>query len=141
MDALGSRVVVLDGAMGTMLQQKRLTAEDFGGDEPWKAATRILFSPGRTSFSIFTGHTLKQALHIIETNTFGGNTNCSGTNTAWPVRASRINREAAKLARRAAEEYAAPGKTLWVAGSMGPTTKAITVTGGITFSKLRDRLL
>ena len=49
-----------------------------------------------------------------------------------------LSKRAALLARQAAEEYSTPGKPRFVAGSMGPTTKAITVTGGVTFQGLLD---
>jgi len=52
--------------------------------------------------------------------------------------ALELNKRAAALARQAAEEYSAPGRPRFVAGSMGPTTKAITVTGGVTFQGLQD---
>jgi len=49
-----------------------------------------------------------------------------------------VNRSPRKLARSAANEFSQPGRPRFVAGSMGPTTKAISVTGGITFAELRD---
>ena len=49
-----------------------------------------------------------------------------------------LNKRAAELARQAADEFSTPGKPRFVAGSMGPTTKAITVTGGVTFEGLLD---
>src|SRR5229473_1784919 len=77
-DLLSQRILVLDGAMGTMLQQRNLTAADF------------------------------------------------------------LNRRSAELARQAADEFSTSAKPRFVAGSMGPTTKAITVTGGVTFEELRE---
>ena len=62
-------------------------------------------------------------------------------NMAWADRAREINRRAAALARQAADEAATPAQPRFVAGSMGPTTKAISVTGGITFDQLRANFL
>src|SRR5207245_8997720 len=49
-----------------------------------------------------------------------------------------LNKRSAELARQAADEFSTPGKPRFVAGSIGPTTKAITVTGGVTFNDLRE---
>ncbi|MEO8660786.1 MAG: methionine synthase, partial [Bryobacteraceae bacterium] len=70
-------------------------------------------------------------------NSFGGHTVTLaefGLEDLW----YEVNHTAARLARQAADEYATPQKPRFVAGSMGPTTKAITVTGGITFPELRE---
>jgi len=52
--------------------------------------------------------------------------------------AYELSKRAAELARQTADEFTKPGRPRFVGGSMGPTTKAITVTGGVTFSELRE---
>ena len=72
---------------------------------------------------------------IIETNTFGA-TSVVLAEYNLVSEARRINREAAELARQLADQCSTPEKPRFVAGSMGPTTKTISVTGGITFDEL-----
>src|SRR5262249_12320191 len=74
---------------------------------------------------------------MVETNSFGGTPFVLGE-YGLSDKAHELNAAAARLARQAAEEYSTPGRPRFVGGSMGPTTKAITVTGGITFPDLRD---
>jgi 5-methyltetrahydrofolate--homocysteine methyltransferase len=74
---------------------------------------------------------------IVETNTFGG-TPLVLAEYGLGAEAYELNKKAAELARAAAAEFAKPGRPRFVAGSMGPTTKAITVTGGVTFEGLRE---
>jgi 5-methyltetrahydrofolate--homocysteine methyltransferase len=74
---------------------------------------------------------------IVETDTFGGTPLVLGE-YGLGAEAHQLNKRATELARQAAEEFAKPGRPKFVAGSMGPTTKAITVTGGVTFDGLRE---
>ena len=74
---------------------------------------------------------------ILETNTFGA-TSVVLSEYNLGHEARRINLEAALLARRLADAASTAGKPRFVAGAMGPTTKAISVTGGITFDELAD---
>ncbi|HCC57709.1 MAG TPA: methionine synthase [Solibacterales bacterium] len=135
-DALATRVLVLDGAMGTMLQQANLTADDFGGAALEGCNEYLVKSRPDVVESIHRAY-LEAGSDIIETNTFGGTAlvlaeyNIANT-------AGELNLAAAKLARAAADAYSKPGKPRFVAGSIGPTTKAITVTGGVTFPQLEQ---
>src|SRR5690606_1774151 len=74
---------------------------------------------------------------IVETNTFGG-ASVVLAEYDIPERAREINLAAARIARRAADKYSTPDKPRFVAGAMGPTTKTLSVTGGVTFDQLVD---
>jgi 5-methyltetrahydrofolate--homocysteine methyltransferase len=133
---MGQRVLVLDGAMGTMLQQRDLTAADFGG-ATLEGCNEVLV---RTRPDVVLGiHRAYFAAgaDIVETNSFGG-TPLVLAEYGLQVEAQELNKKAAELARAAADEFHTAAKPRFVAGSMGPTTKAITVTGGVTFEGLRE---
>src|SRR5580698_8087541 len=135
-EMLRERILVLDGAMGTMLQQENLTAEDFGGPHLEGCNENLVITRPDVVLGIHRKY-LEAGSDIIETNSFG---------SAPVVLAEyglgeysrKISRIASELARQAADEFSKPGKPRFVAGSMGPTTKAISVTGGITFEQLRN---
>ena len=74
---------------------------------------------------------------IVETNSFGGATIVLAE-YGLAADAHFLNKRSAELARQAADEFSTPSKPRFVAGSVGPTTKAITVTGGVTFDGLID---
>ncbi len=135
-EALSTRIVVLDGAMGTMIQARRLSADDFGGPQLEGCNEHLVLSRPDVILDIHRAY-LASGADIIETDTFGG-TRIVLAEYGLEDQVYRINFEAARLARQAADEFSAPGRPRFVAGSMGPTTKAITVTGGITFAELRE---
>ena len=133
-DALATRILVLDGAMGTMLQQAHLTAEDFGGHK-LEGCNEVLV---RTRPDVILGvhrSYFDAGADIVETNSFGS-TRIVLAEYGLQDDHAELNRLAAKLARQAADERSTPGRPRFVAGSIGPTTKAITVTGGVTFPGL-----
>jgi 5-methyltetrahydrofolate--homocysteine methyltransferase len=135
-ELLQERILVLDGAMGTMLQQRSLTAADFG----WAALEGCNENLVRTRPDVVLDIHRKYfeaGSDVVETNSFGG-TPLVLAEYGLAADAHELNKRAAVLARQAAEEYSTAGKPRFVAGSMGPTTKAITVTGGVTFEGLRD---
>ena len=134
-ELLRERILVLDGAMGTMLQQANLTAADFGGANLEGCNEHLVFTRPDVVSSIHRKY-LEAGSDIIETNTFGS-TPIVLAEYGLGDRARDISRRAAELARQAADEYSKPAKPRFVAGSMGPTTKAISVTGGVTFDDLR----
>jgi len=133
---LAERILVLDGAMGTMLQQCELTAADFGGPALEGCNENLVKTRPDVVLDIHRKY-FEAGADIVETNSFGG-TPLVLAEYGLQTEALELNRRAAELARRAAEECATPGRPRFVAGSMGPTTKAITVTGGVTFEGLRD---
>jgi 5-methyltetrahydrofolate--homocysteine methyltransferase len=135
-DLLSQRILVLDGAMGTMLQQRHLTAEDFGGAALEGCNENLVRTRPDVVLDIHRKY-YEAGSDIVETNSFGG-TPIVLAEYGLAADALELNRRAAQLARKAAEEFSTPAKPRFVAGSMGPTTKAITVTGGVTFEQLRE---
>lgn len=135
-ELLSQRILVLDGAMGTMLQQRNLTAADFGGEKLEGCNENLVRTRPDVILEIHRAY-LEAGADIIETDTFGGTPLVLGE-YGLGAHAREINRIAAGLARQAADAASTPAKPRFVAGSMGPTTKAITVTGGVTFEELRE---
>ena len=135
-ELLGERILVLDGAMGTMLQQRSLTATDFGGAALEGCNENLVRTRPDVVLDIHRKY-FEAGSDIVETNSFGG-TPLVLAEYGLGADAHELNKRAATLARQAAEEYSTTGKPRFVAGSMGPTTKAITVTGGVTFEDLLD---
>ncbi|MGQ9918554.1 MAG: methionine synthase [Bryobacteraceae bacterium] len=134
--ALEERILVLDGAMGTMLQQRNPAIEDWGGPQFENCTEHLLFTHPEWIREIHCAY-FEAGADIVETNSFGGSP-VTLAEFGLESRCYEINHKAAGLAREVAAEMERPGRPLFVAGSMGPTTKAITVTGGVTFAQLRD---
>ncbi|MCP9764134.1 homocysteine S-methyltransferase family protein, partial [Lacihabitans soyangensis] len=129
-DVLKERILVLDGAMGTMIQRYKLTDEDYRG-ERFKDFPHDI--KGNNDLLSITRPDVILAIHkeyldagadIIETNTFSGTTVAMADYHMEDL-VYEINFEGAKVARQAADEYTKvnPAKPRFVAGSMGPTTK------------------
>ncbi|MEN6532274.1 MAG: homocysteine S-methyltransferase family protein, partial [Bryobacteraceae bacterium] len=135
-EALEERILVLDGALGTMLQQAGLTPADFGGPALDGCNEILVESRPDVVLGIHRAY-FEAGADIVETNSFGG-TPIVLAEYGLEGRALELNRAAAALACQAASEFSTPAKPRFVGGSMGPTTKAISVTGGVTFDALRD---
>jgi len=135
-ELLSQRILVLDGAMGTMLQQRNLTAADFGGPALEGCNVNLVRTRPDVVLDIHRKY-FEAGADIVETNSFGS-TPLVLAEYGLQADALELNKRAAALARQAAEEFSTQGKPRFVAGSMGPTTKAITVTGGVTFEGLLD---
>jgi 5-methyltetrahydrofolate--homocysteine methyltransferase len=135
-DLLKQRILIMDGAMGTMLQNAKLTAEDFGG-EMYEGCNEHLNLTAPDVIEAIHEEYLKAGADIIETNTFGA-TSIVLDEYQLAHKAYEINKAAAQIARKAADRFSTPDKPRFVAGSMGPTTKTLSVTGGITFDALAD---
>jgi len=133
-ELLRQRVLVLDGAMGTEIQARNLSAKDFGGPEYEGCNEHLNLTRPDVIEAIHKGY-LEAGADILETNTFGS-TPLVLAEYALAERAREITLAGARLARRLADAYATAAKPRFVAGSMGPTTKAISVTGGVTFEEL-----
>ncbi len=131
---LEQRILVIDGAMGTSIQMYNLGPDDFGGAEYEGCNEYLNLVKPEVIAEIHKGF-LHAGADIIETNTFGA-TSVVLAEYDLAHEGRRINVEAAKLARSAADAASTPDKPRFVAGSMGPTTKTISVTGGITFDDL-----
>src|ERR1700730_136725 len=138
-ELLRERILVLDGAMGTMLQQENLTAEDFGGPALEGCNENLNITRPDVVLGIHRKY-LEAGADIIETNTFGS-TPLVLAEYGLGDHALEISCRAAELASQAVREFTKGSKPLFVAGSMGPTTKAISVTGGVTFSQLHKNYL
>ncbi len=134
---LATRLLVLDGAMGTYIQSKNLKAADFGGPELEGCNENLVFSRPDLIRDIHIAY-FRAGADVAETDTFGG-TPLVLAEYGLANQAHALNARAAELAREAAAAVEAEdGRPRWVAGSIGPTTKAISVTGGVTFEGLVD---
>ncbi len=125
---------MLDGAMGTAIQELDLGPEDFGGPEYEGCNEYLGLTKPEAIRGIHQGF-LDAGADILETNTFGA-TSIVLAEYGLAHEARRINQVAASLARDMAEAASTPEKPRFIAGSMGPTTKSISVTGGVTFDEL-----
>ncbi|MER6358500.1 homocysteine S-methyltransferase family protein, partial [Streptomyces sp. NPDC001634] len=132
--ALTSRVVVADGAMGTMLQAQDPTLDDFQqleGCNEILNLTRpdIVRSVHEAYFAV--------GVDCVETNTFGANHSALGEYEI-AHRIHELSEAGARIAREAADEFtASTGQQRWVLGSMGPGTKLPTL-GHVSYGVLRD---
>ena len=132
-DAVRTRVVVADGAMGTMIQEASPTLDDFQGHE---GCNEILNVTRPEVIQHIHAQYLKSGAEAIETNTFGANF----ANLAEYGIEDRIEELAyagSKLAREIADDFATDAKPRWVLGSMGPGTKLPSL-GHEKFAVLRD---
>ncbi|MER6034415.1 methionine synthase [Streptomyces sp. NPDC001835] len=133
-EALATRVVVADGAMGTMLQAQEPTLEDFQqleGCNEILNLTRpdIVRSVHEAYFAV--------GVDCVETNTFGANHSALGEYDI-PERVYELSEAGARVAREVADEFTAKdGRPRWVLGSMGPGTKLPTL-GHAPYTTLRD---
>ncbi|MFE2854622.1 methionine synthase [Streptomyces lavendulae] len=133
-EALATRVVVADGAMGTMLQAQDPTMEDFQqleGCNEVLNVTRpdIVRSVHEAYYSV--------GVDCVETNTFGANF-AALAEYDIPERNFELSEAGARIAREVADEFtASTGQQRWVLGSIGPGTKLPTL-GHITYAQIRD---
>jgi 5-methyltetrahydrofolate--homocysteine methyltransferase len=135
-EALAARVLVLDGATGTALQARDLGAADFGGPELEGCNENLCATRPDVVADVHRGY-LAAGADVVETNTFGS-TPLVLAEYGLAERAFWLNRRAAELAREACARFATPERPRFVCGSMGPTTRAISVTGGVTFEELQE---
>jgi 5-methyltetrahydrofolate--homocysteine methyltransferase len=134
-ELLDERVLCLDGAMGTAIQARDLSAADFGGEEFEGCNEHLVLTRPDVIESIHRAY-FEAGADIAETNTFGSTSLVLAEYPPLHEKAHEITRTAAEIARRAADAMSTPDRPRFVAGSMGPTTKAISVTGGVTFEQL-----
>jgi 5-methyltetrahydrofolate--homocysteine methyltransferase len=130
---LDTRILCLDGAMGTAIQARDLTDADFGGAAFDGCNENLNLTRPDVVEAIHRAH-LEAGADIIETNTFGSTPLVLAEYPPLQDHAHEITVAGARLARAAADAFT--DKPRFVAGSMGPTTKAISVTGGVTFEEL-----
>jgi 5-methyltetrahydrofolate--homocysteine methyltransferase len=134
-DSLASRIVVLDGAMGSILHSQ-LTVADYGGSHLENCTDNVCLTRPDLIADIHKQY-LDAGAQLIETNSFNGHP-LSMAEFHLQDKTVEINHAAARIAREAADEYWTDAKPRFVAGSMGPTTRSITVTRNVTFEDLRD---
>lgn len=131
-DLLNRRILLLDGAMGTMIQRYKLEEKDFRAD---RFADYGRDLKGNNDLLVITQPAIIQAIHeayleagadIIETNTFNSNS-VSMADYAMENLVYELNVAAAKLARTAAEKFSTPDKPRFVAGAIGPCNRSASV--------------
>ncbi|WMT42907.1 methionine synthase [Paenibacillus sp. D2_2] len=130
------RILILDGAMGTMIQQRDLSPADFGGEDLDGCNEMLVLTRPDVIQDIHEQY-LEAGADLIETNTFGA-TSIVLAEYELQDRAREINLAAARLAIDAANKYSTPDHPRYVVGALGPTTKTLSVTGGVTFDELTD---
>src|SRR6185312_9630711 len=130
---LAQRVVVADGAMGTMLQASSATLSDFDGHEGCNEILNIT-RPDIVR-SVHDGY-LEAGVDCVTTNTFGANLGNLGE-YGLQDRIGELSEAGARIAREAADAWASPERPRWVLGSVGPGTKLPTL-GHVRFAALRD---
>ncbi len=150
---LKNRILVLDGAMGTMIQRYKLEEYDYRGQK-FKDYKKLL--KGNNDLLNITQPQIISDIHeeyliagadIIETNTFNG-TRISQSDYGLEDEVYEINFQAARIAKLVADKYTSlnPDKPRWVAGAMGPTNKTASMSPkvsdpgyrNVTFDELRD---
>ena len=135
LETVSERVVIYDGATGTNLQLRELSAYDFGG-ESLEGCNEMLCITRPAVVQELHRSFLEVGVDVVETNSFG----------SLPIvlaeyqiaeRAEELARASAELAREVASGYSTPDRPRYVAGSMGPGTKLPTL-GQVSFADLRD---
>ncbi|MFF1565450.1 methionine synthase [Streptomyces sp. NPDC058293] len=133
-EALATRVVVADGAMGTMLQAQDPTLEDF---ENLEGCNEILNVTRPDIVRSVHAEYFAVGVDCVETNTFGANLAALGEYDI-PERVFELSEAGACIAREVADEFTtSTGQQRWVLGSMGPGTKLPTL-GHAAYTALRD---
>lgn len=121
LDALNERVLIYDGAMGTSLQQQKLTAEHFGGEHYDGCNDYLVISYPQAVEKVHRAF-LEVGVDVLETDTFRANRLTLGE-YGLSEHVLEINQAAAALAHRLVEEYSTPLQPRFVAGSIGPSGK------------------
>lgn len=133
--AMRERIVVLDGAMGTMIQRQGLTEADFRGDRfagwhcPVKGCNDLLVLTCPEVIKNIHAAYIDAGADIIETDTFNANA-ISLADYGLEEYVAEINRTAARLAREVADGCS-NGRRRWVAGSVGPTNRSLSISPSV----------
>lgn len=141
-EILKNRIMIMDGATGTMIQQHNLTEDDYRGGKDGKfidfsapKGERELFLKGNNELLSLTQPQIIKKIHedyldagadIIETNTFGANS-IAQDDYYMPHLIHDMNFESARLAKEAAKKFSTPEKPRFVAGAIGPTPKTASI--------------
>ncbi|MDV2441856.1 methionine synthase [Acinetobacter gerneri] len=153
-ELLAKRILIIDGAMGTMIQRHKLQEEDYRGERfaDWASDLK-----GNNDLLVLTQPQIIQGIHeayldagadIIETNSFNG-TRVSMSDYHMEELVPEINREAARIAKAACEKYSTPDKPRFVAGVLGPTSRTCSISPNvndpafrnITFDELKENYI
>lgn len=131
-EVMRQRIVVLDGAMGTMIQRYKLTEADYRGSrftahhKDLKGNNELLQLTRPDVLSEIHEQYLQAGADLIETNTFGATT-VAQEDYDLPELAREMNLEGARLAKQLAIQYSTPDKPRWVAGAIGPTPRTASI--------------
>ncbi|MES2071893.1 MAG: methionine synthase [Pseudomonadota bacterium] len=147
-DLLSRRILILDGAMGTMIQQYKLTEEDYRGErfKDFSGPGRELFVKGNNELLSLTQPHIIQEIHeqylaagadLIETNTFGATT-VAQDDYHMAHLAYEMNLESARIARAACDKYSSADKPRYVAGALGPTPKTASISPDVNDPAARN---
>jgi 5-methyltetrahydrofolate--homocysteine methyltransferase len=134
--AFESRILLMDGAMGTMIQARDLSAQDFGGAQLEGCNEHLNLTRPDVIRAIHEAY-LDAGADLISPNSFG----CAPYVLAeygLSDRCHEITLAGARLARAAADSRSTSERPRFVLGAMGPGTRTITVTGGVTFDQVLD---
>ncbi len=147
---LQDRILILDGAMGTMIQQYKLTEADYRGErfKDFSApdGQRELFVKGNNELLSLTQPQIIQEIHekyleagadIVETNTFGATT-VAQDDYHMAALVHEMNVASAQLAKAACEKYSTPEKPRFVAGTLGPTPKTASISPDVNDPAARN---
>ncbi|MCO8058379.1 MULTISPECIES: methionine synthase [Acinetobacter] len=140
---LAQRILIIDGAMGTMIQRHQLEEADYRGERfaDWAHDLK-----GNNDLLVLTQPHIIQGIHeayldagadIIETNSFNG-TRVSMSDYHMEDLVPEINREAARLAKAACEKYSTPDKPRFVAGVLGPTSRTCSISPNVNDPAFRN---
>ena len=151
-EVIKNRILVLDGAMGTMLQAYKFSEEDFRGERfkeypiPLQGNNDLLSITQPEAIKTIHGKYFEAGADIIETNTFSG-TSIAMADYQMEDLVYELNYQSAKIAKEVAQEYTArePNKPRFVAGAIGPTNRTASMSPdvndpgyrAITFDELR----
>ncbi len=153
-DLMARRILILDGAMGTMIQQYKLSEEDYRGTRFADLAAagvhvppgRELFVKGNNELLSLTRPDVISAIHeeylaagadLIESNTFGATT-VAQDDYHMGYLAYEMNVASARLARAACDKYSTPDKPRFVAGALGPTPKTASISPDVNDPAARN---
>ena len=140
---MAERILILDGAMGTMIQRHKLEEADYRGERfaDWHTDLK-----GNNDLLAITKPEIIRGIHeeyleagadILETNTFNG-TRVSMSDYDMEELAYEINLAATKLAREAADKYSTPEKPRFVAGVIGPTSRTLSISPDVNDPAFRN---
>ena len=150
-DLLSQRILILDGAMGTMIQRHKLDESQYRGGRfaDWhrdlKGNNDLLTLTSPETIAGIHRAFLEAGADILETNTFNS-TRVSQADYGMEDLVPELNREGARLARKVADEFSTPEKPRFVAGILGPTSRTASISPevqdpgarNVTFEELRE---